>query len=112
MRGSALPAVATPSVMMMVSLGSTGKTASSAGKMIAAAYESRESTCRLASALTYAPVRAARPLDATQLPDATQRADAAQRTDAAPRPYGAGADHATSSRLSRPPRPPPPPPQH
>ncbi len=31
MRGSALPAVATPSAMMTLSPGSTGKTASSAG---------------------------------------------------------------------------------
>ncbi len=32
MRGSALPAVATPSAMIALSAGSTGKTASSAGK--------------------------------------------------------------------------------
>ena len=35
MRGSALPAVATPSAMTTVSLGSTGKTASRAGSTIA-----------------------------------------------------------------------------
>src|SRR5690348_8826785 len=99
MRGSALPAVATPSVMMMVSLGSTGRTASSAGKTIAAAYESRESTCRLASALTYAPGRAIRRPDAIRRLDATRPRDAAQRPDAAPRAggAGAGAGHATGS---------------
>ena len=37
MRGSALPAVATPRAMMTVSLGSTGRTASRAGMMIAMA---------------------------------------------------------------------------
>jgi len=37
MRGSALPAVATPSAMTTVSLGSTGRTASSAGRMTAMA---------------------------------------------------------------------------
>ena len=51
MRGSALPAVATPSAMIAVSAGSTGKTASSAGMTKAMRYESAESTCRLASAL-------------------------------------------------------------
>src|ERR1700759_1900698 len=106
MRGSALPAVATPSVMTMVSLGSTGRTASSAGKTIAAAYESRESTCRLASALTYAPGRATQPPDATQPRDATQPPDAAQKADAAPRACGAGAgaENPTSSLQIWPPR--------
>ena len=37
MRGSALPAVATPRAMMTVSLGSTGRIASRAGMMIAMA---------------------------------------------------------------------------
>ncbi|GEM_PF-1588610 len=37
MRGSVLPAVATPSAMTTVSLGSTGRTASRAGMMTAMA---------------------------------------------------------------------------
>ena len=37
MRGSALPAVATPRAMIAVSLGTTGKIASSAGMTIAMA---------------------------------------------------------------------------
>ena len=45
-RGSALPAVATPSAMTADSLGSTGKIASSAGTMTATRYDSTESTCR------------------------------------------------------------------
>src|SRR5580704_14230619 len=63
MRGSALPAVATPSAMTTVSLGSTGMTASRAGMTIAMTYERTEPTCRLVSALTGAPAlspRAAR----------------------------------------------------
>src|SRR5690349_24937435 len=105
MRGSALPAVATPSVMMMVSLGSTGKTASSAGNTIAAAYESRESTCRLASALTSAPVTAARPPDAPRPPHTPQLPHAGQLADEAPPAYGAGASagHHNDPRLVRPP---------
>src|SRR5690242_15819183 len=55
MRGSALPAVATPSVITAVSLGITGRIASRAGATIAIRYESRESTCRASSAIMYAP---------------------------------------------------------
>ena len=59
MRGSALPAVATPSAMIAVSLGSTGKIASRAGMRTAIAYEITEPTCRLNSAFTGAPPLAA-----------------------------------------------------
>src|SRR5690242_208318 len=55
MRGSALPAVATPSVITAVSLGITGRIASRAGARIAIRYESRESTRRASSAIMYAP---------------------------------------------------------
>lgn len=46
-RGSALPAVATPRAMTAVSLGRIGMSASSAGMRIAIRYERAESTCRL-----------------------------------------------------------------
>src|SRR5690348_17964520 len=55
MRGSALPAVATPSVITAVSLGITGRIASRAGARIAIRYESRESTRRASSAIMHAP---------------------------------------------------------
>ena len=51
MRGSVLPAVATPRAMIAVSLGSTGKIASSAGITKAIRYASSEPTWRLPSAL-------------------------------------------------------------
>lgn len=50
MRGSALPAVATPRAMTAVSLGRTGMIASRAGMMIAIRYETAASTWRLVSA--------------------------------------------------------------
>jgi hypothetical protein len=50
MRGSALPAVATPRAMTAVSLGRTGMIASSAGMMIAIRYEITASTWRLVNA--------------------------------------------------------------
>jgi quaternary ammonium compound-resistance protein SugE len=51
----ALPAVATLSAMIAVSLGSTGKIASRAGTRTAIAYAITEPTCRLNSAFTGAP---------------------------------------------------------
>ena len=55
MRGSVLPAVATPRAMMAVSLGRTGKIASSAGMTTAMRYEIAASTWRLVSALIRSP---------------------------------------------------------
>jgi hypothetical protein len=57
MRGSVLPAVATPRAMTTVSPGSTRKIASSAGMTSAIRYESAEPAWRVPNALIGVPPR-------------------------------------------------------
>src|SRR5689334_21285159 len=73
MRGSALPAVATPSVITAVSLGITGRIASRAGARIAIRYESRESTRSTSSAIMYAPYLASHDQRKRRLPRLRRR---------------------------------------
>lgn len=61
MRGSVLPAVTTPSVMIAVSLGSTGKMASRAGMTMAIRYDSGELAWRLVRTLIRSPSVPGRP---------------------------------------------------
>src|SRR5690242_14188084 len=101
MRGSALPAVATPSVITAVSLGITGRIASRAGARIAIRYESRESTRRASSAIMYAPYLAPHDQRKLRLPRFRLRPPRLARTLRLLRPH---LDQEPRHRLSPEPR--------